>query len=103
MALIWEGRGQSVLMVILCLIGATASARAKYPEAAQERAPAPTMGPAALSGPEGIEAILAAEAEGLARAEAPAGESKPLQIVVTDLVHCSVLEEPPAPVATPEE
>ena len=99
-ALTWEGRGQSVLMVILCLLGATALARGKHPEAAQERAPAPTVGPAAPSGPAGIEAILAAGAEGSARAEVPTGEAKPLQIVVTALVHCSALEEPPAPLGS---
>ncbi|CAK7295854.1 hypothetical protein VULLAG_LOCUS5016 [Vulpes lagopus] len=83
--------------------GATTSARAKHPEAAQEHAPAPTLGPAAPSGPEGIEAVLAAEAEGLAHAEALTGEAKPLQIVVTALVHCSALEEPPAPLGALEE
>ncbi|CAK7296043.1 Ral guanine nucleotide dissociation stimulator [Vulpes lagopus] len=83
--------------------GATASARAKHPEAAQERTPAPTVGPAAPSGPEGIEAILAAEAEGSACAEAPAGEAKPLQIVLTALVHCSAQEEPPAPLGALED
>ncbi|XP_038307509.1 uncharacterized protein LOC119869163 [Canis lupus familiaris] len=74
------------------------------PEAgAQERVPALTVGTAAPSGPAGIQAFLAAGAEGSARAEVPAGEAKPLQIVVTALVHCSALEEPPAPAATPEE
>ena len=103
--MIWEGRGKSVLVVILCLLAATASARAKDPEAEAlpEPAPAPTVGPAASDGPEVLEAALAAGAEGLAPAEVPAGEAKPLQIVVTALVHCSALEEPPAPAATPEE
>ena len=77
------------MMVILCLLVATASARGKHPEPAQERAPAVTVGPAAPSGPEGIEAVLAAGAEGSAHTEAPTGEAKPLQIVVTALVHCS--------------
>ena len=75
-ALIWEERGQSALMVILCLLGATALDRAKHPEPALECAPALTVGPTAPTGPEGIEAILAAGAEGSARAEAPAGEAK---------------------------
>ncbi|KAM8933259.1 ral guanine nucleotide dissociation stimulator-like [Lycaon pictus] len=82
---------------------AGASAQGKHPEAAQERAPALTVGIAAPSGPAGIQALLAAGAEGSARTEAPTGEAKPLQIVVTALVHCSALEEPPAPAATPEE
>eukprot|EP00071_Canis_lupus_P026449 XP_022260006.1 skin secretory protein xP2-like [Canis lupus familiaris] len=82
---------------------AGASAQGKHPKAAQERVPALTVGTAAPSGPAGIQAVLAAGAEGSARAEAPAGEVKPLQIVVTALVHCSALEEPPAPAATPEE
>ncbi|XP_072633784.1 uncharacterized protein [Canis lupus baileyi] len=82
---------------------AGASAQGKHPEAAQERVPALTVGTAAPSGPAGIQAVPAAGAEGSARAEAPAGEVKPLQIVVTALVHCSALEEPPAPAATPEE
>ncbi|CAD7666357.1 unnamed protein product [Nyctereutes procyonoides] len=42
--------------------------------------------PAASVGPEVIEAILTAGAEGSAPAEVPAGEAKPLQIVVTALV-----------------
>ncbi|CAD7679800.1 unnamed protein product [Nyctereutes procyonoides] len=99
----WEGHGKSILVVILCLLGATASARGKHPEPALERSPAPTVGPAAPSGPGKIEAILAAESEGSACAEAPAGEAKPLQIVVTALVHCSALEEPPAPLGALEE
>ncbi|XP_038445382.1 ral guanine nucleotide dissociation stimulator-like isoform X2 [Canis lupus familiaris] len=82
---------------------AGASAQGKHPEAAQEQVPALTVGTAAPSGPAGIQAVPAAGAEGSARAEAPAGEVKPLQIVVTALVHCSALEEPPAPAATPEE
>ncbi|XP_072633791.1 uncharacterized protein [Canis lupus baileyi] len=82
---------------------AGASAQGKHPEAAQEQVPALTVGTAAPSGPAGIQAVPAAGAEGSARAEAPAGEVKPLQIVVTALVHCSALEEPPAPTATPEE
>ncbi|CAD7679786.1 unnamed protein product [Nyctereutes procyonoides] len=65
--------------------------------------PAPTVGPTAPSGPGEFEAILAAESEGSAHAEAPAGEAKPLQIVVTALVHCSALEEPPAPLGALEE
>ena len=89
--------------MILWLLGATVSGQGKRPEAAQERAPGPTMGPAAPSGPEGMEAVLAAGAEGLARAEAPAGEAKPLQIVVTALVHWSTLEEPPATLGALEE
>ncbi|CAK7294868.1 Ral guanine nucleotide dissociation stimulator-like 1 [Vulpes lagopus] len=61
------------------------------------------LGPAAPWGPEGIEAVLAAGAEGLARAEVPAGEAKPLQIVVTALVHCSTLVVPPAPLGALED
>ncbi|CAD7680185.1 unnamed protein product [Nyctereutes procyonoides] len=83
--------------------GATALARAKDPEPIQQPAPAPTLGPAASVGPEVIEAMLTAGAEGLAPAEVPAGEAKPLQIVVTALVHRSTLDEPPAPAATREE
>ena len=50
-----------------------------------------------------LEAALAAGAEGLAPAEVPAGEAKPLQIVVTALDHGCALDEPRAPAATPEE
>ncbi|KAM8933066.1 uncharacterized protein AAEQ78_019573 [Lycaon pictus] len=82
---------------------AGASARAKDPEALPEPAPAPTVGPAASEGPEVLEAALAAGAEGLAPAEVPAGEAKPLQIVVTALDHGCALDEPRAPAATPEE
>ncbi|XP_077704610.1 uncharacterized protein LOC144284139 [Canis aureus] len=82
---------------------AGASARGKHREPALERAPARTVGPAAPSGPEGIEAILDAGAEGSARTEAPAGEAKPLQIVVTALVHCSALQKPPGGRALEEE
>ncbi|XP_038546215.1 ral guanine nucleotide dissociation stimulator-like isoform X1 [Canis lupus familiaris] len=82
---------------------AGASARGKHREPALERAPAWTVGPAAPSGPEGIEAILDAGAEDSARTEAPAGEAKPLQIVVTALVHCSALQEPPVPLGDLEE
>ena len=90
-ALIWEGRGQSVLVVILCLLGSTASARGKHPEPTLECTPAPTVGPAAPWG-------LAAGAEGLACDEPPAGEAKPLQIVVT-----AALQESPAPLGALEE
>ncbi|CAK7294564.1 Ral guanine nucleotide dissociation stimulator [Vulpes lagopus] len=82
---------------------AGASAGAKHPEAARERAPAPTRESAAPWVPDGLEAILAAGAEGSACAEAPAGEAKPLQIVVTAPVHCSAQEEPPAPLGALEE
>ncbi|XP_077704619.1 uncharacterized protein LOC144284153 [Canis aureus] len=81
----------------------TALARAKDPEALPEPAPAPTVGPAASNGPEVLEAALAAGAEGLAPAEVPAGEAKPLQIVVTAVDHGCALDEPRAPAATPEE
>ena len=90
-ALIWEGRGQSVLVVILCLLGSTASARGKHPEPTLECTPAPTVGPAAPWG-------LAAGAEGLACDEPPAGEAKPLQIVVT-----AALQESPAPLGALDE
>ncbi|CAK7294659.1 Ral guanine nucleotide dissociation stimulator [Vulpes lagopus] len=83
--------------------GATALARAKDHETLQVPAPAPTLGPAASVGPEVLEAVLAAGAEDLAPAEVPAGEANPLQIVVTALVHHYTLDEPPTPVATPEE
>ncbi|CAD7693229.1 unnamed protein product [Nyctereutes procyonoides] len=72
---------------------ARALARKQHPESPKEPTPAPTVGPAAPSGPEVIEQVLAI----------PAAESKPLQIVVIALFHCSTLEEPPAPSATPEE
>ncbi|CAD7681409.1 unnamed protein product [Nyctereutes procyonoides] len=68
---------------------AGASAREQHPEPPQEPAPAPTVGPAPPSGPEVIEPM-------------PAAESKPLQTVVTSLVHCSALEEPPAPLGSLE-
>ncbi|CAK7294572.1 Ral guanine nucleotide dissociation stimulator [Vulpes lagopus] len=80
-----------------------ALARAKDPDPLQEPAPVPTLGPAASVGPEVIKAILAAVAEDLAPADVPAGEAKPLQIVVTALVHRYTLDEPPTPAATPEE
>ncbi|XP_077704598.1 uncharacterized protein LOC144284122 [Canis aureus] len=70
---------------------AGASARGKHPEPTLERTPAPTVGPAAPWG-------LAAGAEGLACDEPPAGEAKPLQIVVT-----AALQEPPAPLGALEE
>ncbi|XP_077738341.1 uncharacterized protein LOC144303828 [Canis aureus] len=82
---------------------ARASAREQHPESPQEPAPALTVAPAAPSGPEVIEQVLAAGAKGLARTEIQAAESKPLQIVVTALFHCSILEEPPVPSDTPEE
>ncbi|CAK7294752.1 Ral guanine nucleotide dissociation stimulator [Vulpes lagopus] len=101
-----ELRAQNYLQQFRCLHAAEpeagASAQGKHPEA-EECAPAVTVGPAAPLVPEGIEAVLAAGAEGSAHTEAPVGEAKPLQIVVTALVHCSALEEPPAPAATPEE
>ena len=89
--------------MILCLLGATASAREQHPESPQEPAPALTVALAAPSGPEVIEQVLAAGAKGLAGTEIQAAESKPLQIVVTALFHCSTLEEPPVPSDTPEE
>ncbi|XP_077706511.1 ral guanine nucleotide dissociation stimulator-like [Canis aureus] len=70
---------------------AGASARGKHPEPTLECTPAPTVGPAAPWG-------LAAGAEGLACDEPPAGEAKPLQIVVT-----AALQEPPAPLGALEE
>ncbi|CAD7670533.1 unnamed protein product [Nyctereutes procyonoides] len=82
---------------------AGASAAGNHSEAAQEPAPAPTVEPAAPSGPEELEAILAAGPESSARAEVPAGEAKPLQIVVTAPVPRSTLEEPPAPRGALEE
>ncbi|XP_077704760.1 uncharacterized protein LOC144284279 isoform X1 [Canis aureus] len=102
-----EVRARRYLRQFRCLHAAKpeagASARGKHREPALERAPAWTVGPAAPSGPEGIEAILDAGAEGSARTEAPAGEVKPLQIVVTALVHCSALQEPPVPLGDLEE
>ena len=59
----------------------------------QEPTPGPTVGPTALSGPDVIEAVPAIGAEGLARAEMPAAESKPLHMVVTALIPCSDLEQ----------
>ncbi|KAM8932820.1 uncharacterized protein AAEQ78_019365 [Lycaon pictus] len=102
-----EVRARRYLRQFRCLHAAKpeagASARGKHREPALERAPARTVGPAAPSGSEGIEAILDAGAEGSARTEAPAGEAKPLQIVVTALVHCSALQEPPVPLGDLEE
>ncbi|XP_072631981.1 ral guanine nucleotide dissociation stimulator-like [Canis lupus baileyi] len=70
---------------------AGALARGKHPEPTLQRTPAPTVGPAAPWG-------LAAGAEGLACDEPPAGEAKPLQIVVT-----AALQESPAPLGALEE
>ncbi|CAK7294824.1 hypothetical protein VULLAG_LOCUS4305 [Vulpes lagopus] len=61
------------------------------------------MGPAEASGPGVIEPVMAAGAECLARAAMPAAESKPMHVMVTPLIHCPHLEEPPAPLATLEE
>ncbi|CAK7306967.1 hypothetical protein VULLAG_LOCUS12929 [Vulpes lagopus] len=69
----------------------------------KEPTPALTVGPYEASGPEVIEQVTAAGAECLARAEMPAAESEPMHVVVTPLIHCPDVEEPPAPLATPEE
>ena len=75
----------------------------EHPEPPQEPAPAPTVGPAEASGPEVIERVPAAGAEGLARAVMLAPESKSVHVVVAPLIPCTDEEEPPAPLATPEE
>ncbi|CAD7679514.1 unnamed protein product [Nyctereutes procyonoides] len=98
-----EHRALCYLKLFRHLHAVEPEAREQHPESPQEPAPAPTVAPAAPSGPEVIEQVLAAGAEGLARTEIPAAESKPLKIVVTGLFHCSTLEEPLAPSASPEE
>ena len=99
MSLIWEGRGKSVLVMILCLLGATASAPEQHPNPPQEPTPAPTVGPVAPSGPEVTEPVLAAGGEGLAQAEMLATESKSMHMVLAPMIpHPD--EEPPAPLAT---
>ena len=80
-----------------------ASDTEKHPEPRQEPTPALTVGLAEASGPEVIELVLAAGAEGLARAEMLAPESKSVHLVVAPMVPCPNEEEPPAPSASPEE
>ncbi|CAD7680214.1 unnamed protein product [Nyctereutes procyonoides] len=87
-----ELRARRYLQQLRRLHAVEPEAGAKDPEPLQQPAPAPTPGPAASVGPEVIEAILTAGAEG-----------SPLQIVVTALVPCCTLDEPPAPAATREE
>ncbi|XP_038540506.1 fibrous sheath CABYR-binding protein-like isoform X1 [Canis lupus familiaris] len=79
-----------------------ASAPEQHHEPCQEPAPATTTGPDEPSGPEMIELVTAAEAECLAGAEMAPADSKPLQVLVTPVIHCPDLEEPPAPVAPPK-
>ncbi|CAD7682959.1 unnamed protein product [Nyctereutes procyonoides] len=62
-----------------------ASTPEQHPEPPQEPAPAPTAGPAEAPGPDLFEAGTA-----------------PVHVVVTPLIHCPDLEEPPALLATPE-
>ena len=78
------------------LVQQPASAPEQNHEPRQEPAPATTMGPDEPSGPEmpGPECLAGAEM-------APA-DSKPLQVLVTPVIHCPELEEPPAPVAPPK-
>ncbi|XP_022259646.1 nischarin-like isoform X3 [Canis lupus familiaris] len=75
----------------------------QHPEPCQETTPAPKVGPDEASGPEVVEQVTAAGAECLAQAEMPAAECKPMHVVVTPLIHCPDLEEPPVPLDAPEE
>eukprot|EP00071_Canis_lupus_P023540 XP_013974732.1 uncharacterized protein LOC106559729 [Canis lupus familiaris] len=79
-----------------------ASAPEQDPKPPQEPAPAPTMGPAEASGPEVIEPVKAAGVECLPGAEMAPVELKPLQVLVTPLIHCPQLEVLPAPLAPPK-
>ncbi|XP_077717003.1 uncharacterized protein LOC144291333 [Canis aureus] len=67
----------------------------QHPEPPQEHARAPTVGPAAPLGSEGMELVPAAGAESLAQAMMPAAVFKP-RYVVGPLNHCPDLEELPA-------
>ncbi|CAK7307390.1 Zinc metalloprotease ZmpB [Vulpes lagopus] len=80
-----------------------ASAPEQHDEPRQEAATAPAVGPAEASGHEVIEPVTAAGTECLVRAEMPAAESEPMHLVVTPLIHCPDVEEPPAPLAAPDE
>ncbi|XP_048951785.1 uncharacterized protein LOC112669706 isoform X2 [Canis lupus dingo] len=79
-----------------------ASAPEQDPKPPQQPAPAPTTGPAEASGPEVIEPVKAAGVECLPGAEMAPVESKPLQVLVTLLIHCPHLEVLPAPLAPPK-
>ncbi|KAM8933059.1 uncharacterized protein AAEQ78_019565 [Lycaon pictus] len=79
-----------------------ASAPEQYPEPPQEPGAAPTSGPAEASEPEVIEPVLAAGVECLRGGEMAPADSKPLQVLVTPLIHCLDPEEPPAPLAPPK-
>ena len=74
----------------------------QYPEPPQEPGTAPTSGSAEASEPEVIEPVLAAGVECLRGAEMAPADSKPLQVLVTPLIHCPNPEEPPAPLAPPK-
>ena len=50
-----------------------------------------------------MELVLAAGAEDLVKAEMLAPEFKVVQMLVEPMIPCPDEEEPPAPVATPEE
>nr|XP_025845160.1 predicted GPI-anchored protein 58 [Vulpes vulpes] len=79
--------------------GAVASAPEQHPNPPQEPTPAPTVWPAAPSGPEVTEPVPAAGGEGLAQAEMPAAEFKSMHMVLAPMIpHPD--EEPPAPSAT---
>ncbi|XP_038445222.1 translation initiation factor IF-2-like isoform X1 [Canis lupus familiaris] len=65
-----------------------ASAPEQYPEPPQEPGAAPTSGPAEASEPEVIEPVLAAGVECLRGGEMAPADSKPLQVLVTPLIHC---------------
>ncbi|XP_077772197.1 uncharacterized protein LOC144324758 [Canis aureus] len=79
-----------------------ASAPKQDPKPPQEPAPAPTTGLAEASGPEVIEPVKTAGVECLPGAEMAPVESKPLQVLVTPLIHCPHLEVPPAPLDPPK-
>ena len=69
-------------------------------EPPEEPAPAPTVEPGEGSGSEGI---VAAGDEDLVKAEMLAPEVKVVHVLVEPMVPCPDEEEPPAPMATPEE
>ncbi|CAK7294996.1 hypothetical protein VULLAG_LOCUS4395 [Vulpes lagopus] len=79
---------------------AGASTPEQHPEPPKEPAKAPTVGPAEASVPDLFELGMTVGAECLARIKMPTAESKSMHVVVTPLIHCANLEEPPAPLTT---
>ncbi|XP_048951092.1 ral guanine nucleotide dissociation stimulator-like [Canis lupus dingo] len=74
----------------------------KHHEPPQERARAPTLGPAPPSGSQGMELVLADAAEGSAQALMPAAAYKVRHVMVRPLHPCPDPEEPPAPLGALE-